>query len=128
MTARRRPPKARGTVEPRNGHHRTAILLEALRGQMQVVVERVLDTPTKREFAELAARMEAVGGRVDLLSDALRATRVEIAARFDGVDKRLDGLDQELRGARQDIARQAHGAELRALEQRMTVVERHLGL
>jgi hypothetical protein len=93
MTERRKPPKARGIPEPRNGHHRTAVLLEELQSQMRVVVERVLDTPTKREF-----------------------------------DERLDAIDRELRALRHEVARNAHGSELRAIEQRLTVLERHAGI
>ena len=70
-----------------------------------------------------------------MLSDVLRVTRAEFGARLDGVDKRFDGLDksigelgQEVRGVRQDMARHAQASELRALNQRVTVVERHLGL
>jgi hypothetical protein len=119
--------------------HGQKVFLEQMRSQVQVVYERALDTLTKRESLELAARADA---RVDLLADVFRVTRKEVAARFDGVDKRFDGVDkrfdgvdkrfddveQELRAVRQDVARQGQGLELKALEQRMTVVERHLGL
>jgi hypothetical protein len=145
MTARRRPPREPVSKEPvakepprepdppePNERDRYAVALEQLNGQIKVVIERARDTLTRRESEELAARTEA---RVDMLADVLRLTRAEVAARFDGVDKRLDGLDksvdqlgQEVRGVRQDMARQAQVSELRALEQRVTVVERHLGL
>jgi hypothetical protein len=65
---------------------------------------------------------------MDLFSDALRVTRAEVAARFDDVDKRFDDVERELRAVRQDVARQAQGSEIKGLEQRITVVERHLGL
>lgn len=100
MTERRKPSKARGVTGPRNGQHRTAVLLEEIQSQMRVVIERVLDTPTKREFNE----------------------------RLDGIDKRIDDVNQELRGLRQEVARNDHSSELRAIEQRLSVLERHAGL
>ena len=118
------------------------VVLEQMRGQMDVVVERVNDTATRGEVRDVVTHVENLGGRMGLFEDALRQTRKEVAARFDGVDKRFDGVDkrfdgvdkrfagfeQDLRAVRQDVARQAQGSELKALEQRMTVVERHLGL
>jgi hypothetical protein len=97
MTERRKPPKARGTTGPRNGHHRTAVLLEEIRSQMRVVVERALGTPSKREFAEL---------------------KEDLGSRLDRVETRLDGIDREVRGLRQEVARNAHGSELRAINGR----------
>ena len=135
MTGRRRHPKEPGPTEPKNGDRGSGVVLEDIRGQMKVVLEALQGTATSRELRDLAIRTENIGNRVDLLSDALRLTRAEVAARFDGVDQRFDGVDkrfdgveQELRAVRQDVARQAQGSELKALEQRMTVVERHLGL
>jgi hypothetical protein len=100
MTERRKLPKARGTTGPRNGHHRTAVLLEEIQSQMRVVVERALDTPSKREFAALK---EDLGSR-------------------------LDRVEREVRELRQEVARNAHGSELRAIEQRLTALERHAGI
>jgi hypothetical protein len=159
MRARRRPPKEPGPTEPKNGDHWADVVLEKLhehtvlleklhgqtivleqgQGHLRVVSERALDTLTKRESLEIAARTE---GQIAMLMDAFRVTRgelgetrKELGARIDGVDKRFDDVDKrfddferELRGVRQDVARQAQGSELKALEQRMTVVERHLGL
>jgi hypothetical protein len=93
MAERRRSSKARSVAGTRNGHHRTAVLLEEIQSQMRIVMERVLDTPTKREFNE-----------------------------------RLDGIDQELRALRHEVSRNDHGSELRAIEQRLTVLERHARL
>jgi hypothetical protein len=107
MTERRKPPKARGIPKPRNGYHRTAVLLEELQSQMRVVVERVLDTPTKREFDE----------RLD-----------NVDKRLDTIDGRVDAIDRELRALRHEVARNAHGSVLRAIEQRLTVLERHAGI
>ena len=121
MTERRKPPKARGTTGPRNGHHRTAVLLEEIRSQMRVVVERALGTPSKREFAELK---EDLGSRLDRVETRLDG----VDKRLDGIDKRLDGIDREVRGIRQELARNAHGSELRAIEQRLTALERHAGI
>ena len=84
MTARRRPPKEPGskkpvsrepiskeTTEPENGVHQYRVALEQLNSEIDVVVERVLDTPTKR-VEEFGARTEA---RIDMLTDVLRVTR-----------------------------------------------------
>ena len=149
MTARRRPPKERRPTEPKSGDDATAVVLEHLRdqrvfleqmgGQMRVVSERALDTLTKRESLELAERIE---GQMGMLMDAFRVTRGELGetrkelgemrkelgeTRTD-LGARIDGLEHEVRGVRLDVARQAQGAELRALDQRMAVVERHLGI
>jgi hypothetical protein len=118
MTARRRPPKKPGPTEPENGAHATGVVLEDIRGQMKVVIEALRGTATSGELRDLATRTET---RMDLFSDALRVTRAEVAARFDDVER-------ELRAVRQDVARQAQGSEIKGLEQRITVVERHLGL
>jgi hypothetical protein len=125
MTARRRPPKKPGPTEPENGAHATGVVLEDIRGQMKVVIEALRGTATSGELRDLATRTET---RMDLFSDALRVTRAEVAARFDDVDKRFDDVERELRAVRQDVARQAQGSEIKGLEQRITVVERHLGL
>ena len=125
MTARRRPPKKPGPTEPENGAHATGVVLEDIRGQMKVVIEALRGTATSGELRHLATRTET---RMDLFSDALRVTRAEVAARFDDVDKRFDDVERELRAVRQDVARQAQGSEIKGLEQRITVVERHLGL
>jgi hypothetical protein len=125
MTARRRPPKKPGPTEPENGAHATGVVLEDIRGQMKVVIEALRGTATSVELRDLATRTET---RMDLFSDALRLTRAEVAARFDDVDKRFDDVERELRAVRQDVARQAQGSEIKGLEQRITVVERHLGL
>jgi chromosome segregation ATPase len=129
------------------------VFLEQMGGQMRVVSERALDTLTKRESLELAERIE---GQMGMLMDAFRVTRGELGetrkelgetrgelgetrkelgemrkelgeTRTD-LGARIDGLEHEVRGVRLDVARQAQGAELRALDQRMTVVERHLGI
>ena len=102
---------------------------------MKVVLERLGDTATRGEVMDVMTHVQNLDGRMGLFEDVLRQTRKEVAARFDdvdkrfdGVDKRFDGVEQELRAVRHDVARQAQGSELKALEQRMTVVERHLGL
>jgi len=125
MTGRRRHPKEPGPTEPENGGHTTGVILEEIRGQMRVVIEALRGTATSGELRDLATRTET---RMDLFSDALRVTRAEVAARFDDVDKRFDDVERELRAVRQDVARQAQGSEIKGLEQRITVVERHLGL
>jgi hypothetical protein len=132
------------------------VVLEQMRGQMDVVVERLNDTPTRGEFMGVVTQIEGLGGRMGLFEDVLRHTRRELGetrkelggrldgvdcrldgvdsrldgvdSRLDGVDSRLHGLEHEVRGVRQDVMRQAQGSELRALDQRMTVVERHLGI
>jgi hypothetical protein len=125
------------------------VVLEQMRGQLDVVVERLNDTPTRGEFMGVVTHIENLGGRMGLFEDVLRQTRrelgesrrelgetrkelgetrKELGGRLDGVDSRLAGLEHEVRGVRQDVMRQAQGSELRALDQRMTVVERHLGL
>jgi hypothetical protein len=128
MTARPRSPKTRGTKGPKNGRHRAGVLLEQVYGQMKVVLERLGDTATRGEVMDVMTHVQNLDGRMGLFEDVLRQTRKEVAARFDDVDKRFDGVEQELRAVRHDVARQAQGSELKALEQRMTVVERHLGL
>jgi tetrahydromethanopterin S-methyltransferase subunit G len=121
MTERRKPSKARGVIGPRNGQHRTAVLLEEIQSQMRVVLERVLDTPTKREFNE---RLDGIDKRLDGIDKRLDG----IDKRLDGIEERVGGVEHELRGLRQEVARNAHGSELRAIEQRLTVLERHAGL
>jgi hypothetical protein len=137
MTARRRPPKTRGTTEPEDGRLATGVLLEEIRGQLKVVIAAVQDRPTRGELgdllkvvtdaiqerptrAELKVVTEELRGESRLVIDALRLTKGEI-------EGRLEGIGQELRGLRQDVARHAQVAELRALEQRVTVLERHVG-
>jgi chromosome segregation ATPase len=118
------------------------VVLEEMRGNFNVVIEMVRDCATRREVAELRENLSA---RMDLFTDALRVTRDEVKqnttrldgvdGRLDSVDRRLDGIDKhldevrlEIRGVRHDVAQHVERAEMRALEQRMTVVERHLGL
>jgi hypothetical protein len=135
MTPRARSPKTRGTKGPKNGRHRTAVVLEQVYGQMKVVLDRLNDTATRGEVMEVMTRVENLGGRMGLVEDVIRQTRKELGETRKELGEtrnelggRLDGLEQEVRGVRQDVARQAQGSELRALDQRMAVVERHLGI
>jgi len=135
MTPRARSPKTRGTKGPKNGRHRTAVVLEQVYGQMKVVLERLNDTATRGEVMEVMTHVENLGGRMGLVEDVIRQTRKELGETRKELGEtrnelggRLDGLEQEVRGVRQDVARQAQGSELRALDQRMAVVERHLGI
>ena len=135
MTPRARSPKTRGTKGPKNGRHRTAVVLEQVYGQMKVVLDRLNDTATRGEVMEVMTHVENLGGRMGLVEDVIRQTRKELGETRKELGEtrnelggRLDGLEQEIRGVRQDVARQAQGSELRALDQRMAVVERHLGI
>jgi hypothetical protein len=128
MTPRARSPKTRGTKGPKNGRHRTAVVLEQVYGQMKVVLDRLNDTATRGEVMEVMTHVENLGGRMGLVEDVIRQTRKELGETRNELGGRLDGLEQEVRGVRQDVARQAQGSELRALDQRMAVVERHLGI
>ena len=128
MTPRARSPKTRGTKGPKNGRHRTAVVLEQVYGQMKVVLDRLNDTATRGEVMEVMTHVENLGGRMGLVEDVTRQTRKELGETRNELGGRLDGLEQEVRGVRQDVARQAQGSELRALDQRMAVVERHLGI
>ena len=128
MTPRARSPKTRGTKGPKNGRHRTAVVLEQVYGQMKVVLDRLNDTATRGEVMEVMTHVENLGGRMGLVEDVIRQTRKELGETRNELGGRLDGLEQEIRGVRQDVARQAQGSELRALDQRMAVVERHLGI
>jgi|HubBroStandDraft_2_1064218.scaffolds.fasta_scaffold1047816_1 hypothetical protein len=135
MTPRARSPKTRGTKGPKNGRHRTAVVLEQVYGQMKVVLDRLNDTATRGEVMEVMTHVENLGGRMGLVEDVIRQTRKELGETRKELGEtrnelggRLDGLEQEVRGVRQDVARQAQGSELRALDQRMAVVERHLGI
>jgi hypothetical protein len=135
MTPRARSPKTLGTKGPKNGRHRTAVVLEQVYGQMKVVLERLNDTATRGEVMEVMTHVENLGGRMGLVEDVIRQTRKELGETRKELGEtrnelggRLDGLEQEVRGVRQDVARQAQGSELRALDQRMAVVERHLGI
>ena len=87
----------------------TGVLLEEIRGQMKVVIEAVQDRPTRGELGDL----------LKVVTDAIqeRPTRAE-----------LEVVTEELRGLRRDVAGHAQAAELRALEQRVTVLERHGGV
>ncbi len=102
-TKQPRVPRTRST----NGGDYTAVLLEELRGQMKVVIEALQECVTKREFN---ARFEAID------------------ARFEAMDARFDAVDDALRGLRHDVDRSAQAASLHALEQRVTVLERRLGV
>ena len=102
---------------------------------MQVVLERLHDTATRGEIRVVATRIEDLGERMGLFEDVLRHTRKELGETRKEVGEtrkelggRLDEIEHEVHGLRQDVARQAVGAELRALDERMTAVERHLGM
>jgi septation ring formation regulator EzrA len=125
------------------------VVIEALRGTATSGELRDLATRTETRMdlfsdalrvtrAEVAARFDDVDKRfddVDKRFDGVDKRFDDVDKRFDGVDKRFDGVDKrfddverELRAVRQDVARQAQGSEIKGLEQRITVVERHLGL
>jgi hypothetical protein len=96
MTPKRRAPSPRRSAKPSNG---TAVVLEQLHAQMNVVLEAVPDCAKTRD----------------------------VDARFDAVDAEFAAVHEELRAIRHDATLHAQSSELRALEHRVLVLEQRAG-
>jgi predicted nucleic acid-binding Zn-ribbon protein len=126
------------------------VLLEEMRGQIQVVLE-VVAAGTERTdrlaaqmadgfrqvnagFVAVAARFDKVDARfaaIDSRFDRVDARFEAVDARLDKVDSRFEAVDAQLDAVRADIAdlasvvaRKADASALTALEQRVTLLER----
>ena len=117
MIARRRSPRRpKPSPSPPTGSDYTAVLLEEMRGQIQVVLE-VVAAGTERTD-RLAAQM-ADGFR------QVNAGFVAVAARFDKVDARFAAIDS--RFDRVDARFEAVDARLDKVDSRFEAVDAQRG-
>jgi chromosome segregation ATPase len=103
--------------------------LDGIDARLEGVDTRLQGVDTRLEGVD--TRLQGVDTRLQGVDTRLEGvdTRLQgVDTRLEGIQTRLEGVQQELQGVRRDVARQAERAELLALEQRMTAVERHLGL
>jgi uncharacterized coiled-coil DUF342 family protein len=115
-------------------------LAERIEGQMGMLMDAFRVTrgelgetrkelgETRGELGETRKELGETRGELGETRKELGEMRKELGETRTDLGARIDGLEHEVRGVRLDVARQAQGAELRALDQRMTVVERHLGI
>jgi septation ring formation regulator EzrA len=134
MTPKRKATSERRAAKPTNGPDGTGVVLEDIYAQMKVVIEAVQDCATKRDLAELREvvdrrfdaiddRFEAVDRRFDAVDDRFEA----VDRRFEAVDDHFEAVHQELRALRHDATLHAQSGELRALEQRVLLLEQRTG-
>ena len=101
---------------------RTAVLLEEIRAQNNVLLESVTAhrESTDRALGHMAESIRVLGADLALLASSTTERFSESNARFDAVDARFDAVD-----ARFDVVdRKADAAALAALDQRVTLLER----
>ena len=117
------------TVDKRHDEmHQTLVLIENHQKELRGVAEGLSTfwKATDRKFDELRQELLA---RIDLVARSVagHSTRFdEVDASFKGMGMRLDKIEAELRNLREEITRKADGADLKALEQRVTALERVL--
>jgi len=119
---------------------RTAVLLEEIRAQNNVVLESVTAhrESTDRALGHMAESIRVLGADLALLASStterFNEANARFDARFDAVDARFDAVDARLDAvdarfdavdARFDVMdRKADAAALAALDQRVTLLER----
>jgi archaellum component FlaC len=95
------------------GEHDAMVLYERSLSEWRVALEAVQGCVTRTEFEEFR-------GHVDQRFD-------QIDQRFDQIANQMTLVVGELRGIRKDMAGHAQASELRALDQRVTALERRAG-
>jgi hypothetical protein len=115
MTPKRRAPRARRARVPptSDGSHDSGIA--ALWAQKSAESERARVVELEDIHAKLGVVLEAVQGLV---------TKSEFNARLDATDQRLGRVEQELRALRQESTGYARAEDVRALERRVSALER----
>jgi pimeloyl-CoA synthetase len=108
---------------------RTAVLLEEIRAQNNVLLESVTAhrESTDRALGHMAESIRVLGADLALLASSTTERFSESNARFDAVDARFDAVDARFDAvdARFDVVdRKADAAALAALDQRVTLLER----
>jgi hypothetical protein len=136
MTPRRKAPRPGKKAIPTpvgDREHDVMILSEKGQSDMRVVLEAVQGCVTRAAFEEFR---EQVVTRTEF-----EEFRGQVGQRFEQIDQRFDHVDLqfkemrgqmalvigELRGLRSDVAGHAQASELRALDQRVTALERRAG-
>jgi len=132
-----------------NSDHNAMVLYERSLSEWKVALEAVDSCLTKTDFQdfrqkefqgfrdEVTARFTQIDHRfeqIDHRFEQIDHRFEQIDDRFEQIDHRFEEISEhlalvvgELRGLRKDVAGHAQASELRALDQRVTALERRVG-
>ena len=125
MTSRKRQPKTSSTQMGR-----VLILLEEMREQNHATIEAVFSSEqrTNRRLEEIELKLTR---RLDVLEVAVRMNSDEIRKNSEDIKKNsedIERMSREIREMRGMLERKADHAALVALEQRVSALEKRVGL
>jgi archaellum component FlaC len=139
MTAHPKPRRSRKKAATLSeGDHNAMVLFEKSESHMKLVLEAVQGCVRRTEFEEFKGQVNERFDRVDMRFEKIDQRFEKIDQRFEKIDQRFEQIDQrfeqmdrhfalvigELRSLRKDVAGHAQASELRALDQRVTALER----
>jgi hypothetical protein len=130
MTPRRkasRPGKKAAPTPVSDSDHGAMILFEKGQSDMRIVLEAVQGCVTRTDFEEFRSQVDHRFAQVDQRFDQIDQRFAEVNLQFKEMGGQLALVIGELRGLRKDIAGHAQACELRALDQRVTLLERRAG-